>query len=163
MLKNIILFLFIINTANASEFLVVQSTTSTADSGLYDFLLPRYEEKTGIDIRVVAVGTGQAIKNAKNGDGDLLIVHSEDDENEFIKNGYGIERKKLMYNDFIIIGPKKDPEKLKYKKTIKDVFETIKIKKLSFLTRGDNSGTHKREVLLWKKSGINHLAKFLYQ
>ena len=157
MLKNIILFLFVINTANASEFLVVQSTTSTADSGFYDFLLPKYEEKTGIDIRVVAVGTGQAIKNAKNGDGDLLIVHSEDDENEFIKNGYGIERKKLMYNDFIIIGPKKDPEKIKYKKTIKDVFETIKIKKLSFLTRGDNSGTHKREVLLWKKSGINHL------
>ena len=104
---------------------------------------------------MVAVGTGQAIKNAMNGDGDLLIVHSEDDEKEFIKKGYGLERKLLMYNDFIIIGPKKDPEKIKEKKTIKDVFKTIQEKELSFLTRGDNSGTHKREVLLWKKSGIN--------
>ena len=155
MLNKVILIFFLINTANATEFLVVQSTTSTADSGFYDFLLPKYEEKFGIDVRVVAVGTGQAIKNAMNGDGDLLIVHSEDDENEFIKKGYGLKRKLLMYNDFIVIGPKKDPEKLKEKKTIKDVFKTIQEKKLSFLTRGDNSGTHKKEVLLWEKAGID--------
>ena len=88
--------------------------------------MPIYEEKFGIDIRVVAVGTGQAIKNAMNGDGDLLIVHSEEDEQKFISNGYGVERRKLMYNDFIIIGPKKDPEKLKEKSSIKEVFQTIK-------------------------------------
>ena len=155
MIYRVLLIFFLLNNASASEFLVVQSTTSTSDSGFYEFLLPKYEEKFGIDVRVVAVGTGQAIKNAMNGDGDLLIVHSEDDEKEFIKKGYGLERKLLMYNDFIIIGPKKDPEKIKEKKTIKDVFKTIQEKELSFLTRGDNSGTHKREVLLWKKSGIN--------
>lgn len=155
MLNRILIIFFLISSANASEFLVVQSTTSTSDSGFYDFLLPKYEEKFGIDVRVVAVGTGQAIKNAMNGDGDLLIVHSEDDENEFINKGYGLERKPLMFNDFIIIGPKEDPEKIKEKKTIKDVFMTIQRKKLSFLTRGDNSGTHKREVMLWKKAGID--------
>ena len=85
---------------------------------------------------MVAVGTGQAIKNAMNGDGDLLIVHSEDDEKEFIKKGYGLERKLLMYNDFIIIGPKKDPEKIKEKKTIKDVFKTIQEKNYLFNKRG---------------------------
>jgi tungstate transport system substrate-binding protein len=154
MLKKIIFLFAISNFTNASEFLVVQSTTSTSDSGLYDFLLPIYEKKTGIDVRVVAVGTGQAIKNAKNGDGDLLIVHSEEDEKDFVLKGYGVERKEFMYNDFIIIGPKSDPENLKAKNSIKDVFNTIKIKNLPFLTRGDNSGTHKKEVSLWKSAQI---------
>ena len=95
MLKKIILIFLISNFSNASEFLVIQSTTSTSDSGFYDFILPIYEEKFGIDIRVVAVGTGQAIKNAMNGDGDLLIVHSEEDEQKFISNGYGVERRKI--------------------------------------------------------------------
>jgi tungstate transport system substrate-binding protein len=116
MIYRVLLIFFLLNNASASEFLVVQSTTSTSDSGFYEFLLPKYEEKFGVDVRVVAVGTGQAIKNAMNGDGDLLIVHSEDDEKEFIKKGYGLERKLLMYNDFIIIGPKKDQKKLKKKK-----------------------------------------------
>ena len=155
MFKKIILVFLISNFSSASEFLVIQSTTSTSDSGFYDFILPIYEKKFGIDIRVVAVGTGQAIKNAMNGDGDLLIVHSEEDEKRFISNGYGVERRKLMYNDFIIIGPKKDPEKLKEKSSIKEVFQIIKEKKLPFLTRGDNSGTHKKEVSLWKNAEIN--------
>ena len=124
MLKKIIFLFAISNFTNASEFLVVQSTTSTSDSGLYDFLLPIYEKKTGIDVRVVAVGTGQAIKNAKNGDGDLLIVHSEEDEKDFVLKGYGIERKEFMYNDFIVIGPKSDPENLKAKNSIKAVSYT---------------------------------------
>ena len=156
MLKKIIFLLLISTTINASDFLIIQSTTSTEDSGLYDFLLPIYETKTGVDIRVVAVGTGQAIKNAENGDGDLLIVHSEEDEFEFIKKGFGIKRKKFMYNDFIIIGPKNDPEKLKNKKNINEVFKIIRNKKLTFLTRGDNSGTHKKEKFLWEKAGIDH-------
>ena len=140
-----------------TPFIILQSTTSTQNSGLYDYILPQFTKQSGIEVRVVAVGTGQALRNAQNCDGDLLLVHSKPDEEHFVNSGFGAQRRNVMYNDFIIIGPKKDPEKLKYKKTIKDVFETIKIKKLSFLTRGDNSGTHKREVLLWKKSGINHL------
>ena len=155
MFKKIILLFLLSEVILASEFLVVQSTTSTADSGFYDYLLPIYEKKTGIDIRVVAVGTGQAIKNAENGDGDLLIVHSKQDENEFVKKGYGLIRKALMYNDFIIIGPKKDPEKLRDKNSIIEILNVIKIKKLTFLTRGDNSGTHRREVSLWINSGID--------
>ena len=126
---NKIICLFLLSSfANASDFLIVQSTTSTQDSGLYDFLLPVYEKKYGIDIRVVAVGTGQALKNAENGDCDLIIVHSKDDEKKFVANGYGLERKELMYNDFIIIGPKNDPENLRLKDNIKDVFNTIKNK-----------------------------------
>tara|TARA_B100000768_G_scaffold84160_1_gene79576 strand:- start:100 stop:903 length:804 start_codon:yes stop_codon:yes gene_type:complete len=153
---NKIICLFLLSSfVNASDFLIVQSTTSTQDSGLYDFLLPVYEKKSGIDIRVVAVGTGQALKNAENGDCDLIIVHSKDDEKKFVANGYGLERKELMYNDFIIIGPKNDPENLRLKDNIKDVFNTIKNKKLPFLTRGDNSGTHKKEMLLWKSSDID--------
>ena len=153
---NKIICLFLLSSfVNASDFLIVQSTTSTQDSGLYDFLLPVYEKKYGIDIRVVAVGTGQALKNAENGDCDLIIVHSKDDEKKFVANGYGLERKELMYNDFIIIGPKNDPENLRLKDNIKDVFNTIKNKRLPFLTRGDNSGTHKKEVFLWKNAKIN--------
>ncbi len=155
MFKKLILLSLLSNITLASEFLVVQSTTSTADSGFYDYLLPIYEKKTGVNIRVIAVGTGQAIKNAENGDGDLLIVHSEDDENKFVKNGYGLMRKPLMYNDFIIIGPKNDPEKLRDKNNIKEVLREIKARKLKFLTRGDNSGTHKKEIFLWINSGIN--------
>ena len=102
MLKKIVLLFFISNFSYSTEFLVIQSTTSTSDSGFYDFILPIYEEKTGVDIRVVAVGTGQAIKNAMNGDGDLLIVHSEEDEKNFILNGYGVDRRKLMYNDYTV-------------------------------------------------------------
>lgn len=154
MFKKIVFVFLVSSFSHSSEFLVVQSTTSTSDSGFYDFLLPIYEKKTGIDIRVVAVGTGQAIKNAENGDGDLLIVHSEDDERDFVLKGFGIERKELMYNDFIIIGPKNDPENLKNKKSVKDVFNAIKNKKLPFLTRGDDSGTHKKEVSLWESAEI---------
>ena len=154
MFKKIFLIFFISEAIFSSDFLVVQSTTSTADSGFYDYLLPIYEKKTGVDIRVVAVGTGQAIKNAENGDGDLLIAHSKGDEDIFVKKGFGISRKPLMYNDFIIIGPHNDPHQLRSSKNISDLFNTIKRKKLKFLTRGDNSGTHKKEIFLWKKSGI---------
>ena len=154
-IKIFLISIIISSHAYCDEFLIVQSTTSTADSGFYDFILPAYEEKTGIDIRVVAVGTGQAIKNAENGDGDLLIVHSEEDESRFINKGFGLARKKFMYNDFIIVGPDNDPHDIRKEKNVKDVFKTIKEKKLLFLTRGDNSGTHKREVFLWNHSGIN--------
>ena len=127
MIKKIVLIFLISNFSYSSDFLVIQSTTSTSDSGFYDYILPIYEKKTGIDIRVVAVGTGQAIKNAMNGDGDLLITHSEEDEKNFVLNGYGLERKKLMYNDFIIIGPKNDYKKEKEtKQKMTPIGEVIK-------------------------------------
>ena len=129
MLKKIVLLFFISNFSYGTEFLVIQSTTSTSDSGFYDFILPIYEEKTGVDIRVVAVGTGQAIKNAMNGDGDLLIVHSEEDEKNFILNGYGVDRRKLMYKHYIKIGPKNQPETLREKAVIKEEYQTITKKK----------------------------------
>ena len=123
MIYRVLLIFFLSNNASASEFLVVQSTTSTSDSGFYEFLLPNMKRNLVLMFVWLLSGPGKPIKNAMNGDGDLLIVHSEDDEKEFIKNGYGLERRKLMYNDFIIIGPKKDPEKLKkknYKRCIQD-------------------------------------------
>ena len=144
--KIILLFLFS-EVIFASEFIVVQSTTSTADSGFYDYLLPIYEKKTGIDIRVVAVGTGQAIKNAENGDGDLLIVHSKQDENEFVKKGYGLIRKSLMYNDFIIIGPKKDPEKLRDKNSIIEILNVIKNRITSYYYLSSNHHNKDRLII----------------
>ncbi len=156
MFKKIIILLILNNYTYASDFIVVQSTTSTADSGFYDYIIPEFKKKSGFDVRVVAVGTGQAIKNAMNGDGDMLIVHSEDDEVMFMKYGYGILRTPLMYNEFIIVGPKNDPENLKNLNNINEVFKKIKEKKLKFITRGDNSGTHKREMLLWKNANIDN-------
>jgi tungstate transport system substrate-binding protein len=99
--------------AQASEFIIVQSTTSTQNSGLYDHLLPQFTEQTGIDVRVVAVGTGQAIKNARNGDGDVLLVHAKSVEEQFVADGFGVSRADVMYNDFIIVGPASDPAGVK--------------------------------------------------
>ncbi len=134
---------------------LLQSTTSTRNSGIYDALLPEFEASTNILVKVVAVGTGQAIRNAKNCDGDLLIVHSKVAETAFVKSGFGIERFDLMYNDFIIIGPKSDPANLKTSTNIKDIFYKVSSGKHTFVSRGDDSGTHKKELQLWQKSFIN--------
>ncbi len=151
-----IFFIYIIsNCVFASNFITIQSSTSLADSGFYDFILPIYENKKKINIKIVAVGTGQAIKNAKNGDADILITHYLEAEKKFIKEGYGISRIPFMYNDYILVGPKNDPEKLKNKINIKEVFTTIKEKKLPYLTRNDNSGTYKKELEIWKIAGID--------
>ena len=135
--------------------IILQSTTSTANSGLYDHLLPRFTEKTGITVNVVAVGTGQAIKNAKNGDGDVLLVHAKPAEEAFVADGYGVKRFDVMYNDFIIVGPAADPAKVVGMNDGPAALQKIAGAKAAFASRGDNSGTHKKELRLWKAAGVD--------
>ena len=138
--------------------LILQSTTSTTNSGLYDAILPIFTRKTGIRVDVVAVGTGQAIKNAMNGDGDLLLVHAKSAEEKFVADGYGIERFDVMYNDFIIVGPPSDPAGIKGMTSAPAALHRIAAEDVIFASRGDNSGTHKKEVALWKSAGIDPTA-----
>jgi tungstate transport system substrate-binding protein len=138
--------------------IILQSTTSTANSGLYDYLLPMFREETGITVYVVAVGTGQAIKNAKNGDGDVLLVHASAAEQKFVAGGYGVERFDVMYNDFIFVGPPADPAGVKGAKTAVEGLQKIAAAGALFASRGDNSGTYKKEMALWKSSAIDPTA-----
>ena len=138
--------------------ILVQSTTSTANSGLYDYILPLFTEKTGIKVNVVAVGTGQAIKNAMNGDGDVLLVHAKPAEEKFVAEGWGIERFDVMYNDFIIVGPPSNPAEIAGTKDAVDALKKIAASSSPFASRGDNSGTHKKEIALWKSAGIDPTA-----
>lgn len=139
----------------ADEFIVVQSTTSTQNSGLFDHLLPMFQDKTGIEVRVVAVGTGQAIKNAANGDGDVLFVHSRPSEEKFVAEGHGVERFDVMYNDFVIVGPADDPAGVAGSDNVTAALTTIAEANAPFASRGDDSGTHKAELRLWKAAGID--------
>lgn len=142
--------------ASAGEmFITVQSTTSTQNSGLLDYILPKFTEKTGIEVRVVAVGTGQAIKNAMNGDGDVLLVHAKPAEEKFIAGGYGVKRHDLMYNDFVIVGPASDPAKVGGMKKAEPALKKIATAQAVFASRGDDSGTHKKELSLWKDAGVD--------
>ena len=147
------------NPASAEEkSILVQSTTSTANSGLYDYILPMFTAKTGIRVNVVAVGTGQAIKNAQNGDGDVLLVHAKASEEKFVAEGWGVERSDVMYNDFVIVGPAADPAGIAGSKDAVAAMKTIANKKSLFASRGDNSGTHKKEVSLWKAAAVDTAA-----
>lgn len=138
-----------------NAFIVVQSTTSTENSGLFGYLLPLFTKKTGIEVRVVAVGTGQAIKNAKNGDGDVLLVHDIAAEMEFVAEGWGVERHNLMYNDFVLVGPSRDPAAIAGGKDAVAALESIAAHQAPFASRGDDSGTHKAELRLWKEAGVD--------
>ena len=135
--------------------IILQSTTSTANSGLYDHILPLFRSKTGITVNVVAVGTGQAIKNAQNGDGDVLLVHAKTAEEKFVADGYGVERYDVMYNDFIIVGPPADPAGIAGMKDATAALEKIAASGAIFASRGDNSGTHKKELALWQDAGVD--------
>lgn len=137
------------------EYIILQSTTSTQNSGLYDYILPQFIKKNGIDVRVVAVGTGQAIKNAQNCDGDVLIVHSKDSEENFVRSGFGLYRKNLMYNDFVIIGPENDPAKVKSSGNAFEAFKKIFNERAIFASRGDESGTHKAEIKIWNNLNMS--------
>ena len=139
----------------ASEFIVVQSTTSTQNSGLFDHILPRFTAKTGIEVRVVAVGTGQALKNARNGDGDVLLVHAKRAELKFVAEGYGIERFDLMYNDFVIVGPADDPAGVRGMRDATAALDRMANARAVFASRGDDSGTHKKELRLWEQTRID--------
>ncbi len=138
-----------------APFIVVQSTTSTQNSGLLDYILPGFEAETGIDVRVVAVGTGQAIRNAINGDGDVLLVHAKPAEEKFVADGWGVERFDVMYNDFVLVGPKSDPAKVKGGTDIVSALRAVSDDEIPFASRGDDSGTHKAEMGHWQAAGID--------
>ncbi len=137
------------------DFIVVQSTTSTQNSGLFEHILPMFQDKTGIEVRVVAVGTGQAIKNAMNGDGDVLFVHAKAAEEKFVAEGHGLGRADVMYNDFIIIGPPVDPAGVAGMTDVVAALTRIAETQAPFASRGDDSGTHKAELRLWNEAGID--------
>ena len=134
------------------RFITIASTTSTQDSGLFDYLLPIFTKKTGIGVHVVAVGTGQALKIGQQGDADVLFVHDRAGEEKFVADGYGVKREPLMYNDFIIVGPDSDPAQIKGDKDAIDAFQKIAAAKAPFASRGDDSGTNRMELRLWKEA-----------
>jgi tungstate transport system substrate-binding protein len=134
--------------------IVVASTTSTQDSGLFGYLLPIFKAKTGIEVKVIAQGTGQALDTARRGDADVVFVHAKSQEEKFLAEGYGVKRFDVMYNDFVLIGPNSDPAGVKGK-DIETAFKTIEAKRAPFVSRGDKSGTHSAELALWKQAGID--------
>lgn len=134
--------------------MILSTTTSTEDSGLLDFILPDFTEKTGYDVKVVAVGTGAALQNGRDGNADALLVHAKASEEEFVEEGYGVERFDVMYNDFVLVGPTDDPAGLKadFAKDPIGALQHIAEEKAAFVSRGDDSGTHKKELQLWEKA-----------
>lgn len=144
--------------AALADSILVQSTTSTQNSGLYDYLLPIFEAETGIDVRVVAVGTGQAIRNAKNGDADVLLVHARSAEEAFVADGWGVSRSDLMYNDFVIVGPADDPAEVAGSEDVTWALQQLAGQAAIFASRGDDSGTHKAEMRLWDQAGVDAAA-----
>jgi tungstate transport system substrate-binding protein len=139
----------------SDRFIIVSSTTSTENSGLFDHLLPRFTGDTGIEVRVVAVGTGQAIKNAYNGDADVLFVHHRPSEEQFVSEGAGVRRYDVMFNDFVIVGPRSDPAGIAGGENASEALSVIARQGRSFVSRGDDSGTHKKELELWDRAGID--------
>ena len=137
--------------------MILQSTTSTQNSGLFDAILPRFRTQTGIEVRVVAVGTGQALKNARNGDGDVLLVHAKSDEEAFVAAGWGVKRYDVMYNDFVIVGTVNDPADIGGLQKAGSALRKISQTQAVFVSRGDESGTHKKEQTLWKTAAVDPL------
>jgi tungstate transport system substrate-binding protein len=135
--------------------IVVSSTTSTQDSGLFGHILPLFKAKTGIEVKVVSQGTGQAIDTGRRGDADVVFVHAKAQEDKFVADGFGVKRHPVMYNDFVLIGPKSDPAGVNGSKDINAALKAIKDKGATFISRGDRSGTHAAELALWKAAGID--------
>lgn len=139
--------------ANAADTLMMATTTSTQDSGLLEYLNPIFQKETGIELKWVAVGTGKALQIAKDCNADVLLVHAPASEKKFVAEGHGIDRRQIMYNDFVLVGPKADPAKVAGKPTA-EALKTIATAKAPFVSRGDQSGTHKAELALWKASNL---------
>lgn len=135
--------------------IVVASTTSTQDSGLFDHILPLFKAKTGIDVKVISQGTGQALDTGRRGDADVVFVHARPQEEKFVADGFGVKRFAVMYNDFILVGPNGDPAGVKGSKDIIAALKTIRDKAAPFVSRGDKSGTHAAELALWKAAAID--------
>ncbi len=138
----------------AKDRLILATTTSTQDTGLLDVLLPVFEAKYDVQVDVIAVGTGKAIAIAENGDADVILVHARASEDKFVAEGYGVNRKDVMYNDYVLAGSKLDPANVKKAKNAADALSRIAKKQATFVSRGDDSGTHKKELELWKVAGI---------
>jgi tungstate transport system substrate-binding protein len=136
-------------------FIVLQSTTSTENSGLLRHILPIFEEQTGIKVRVVAVGTGQALKNAERGDGDVVLVHDKAAEEKFVAAGFGVKRLDVMFNDYVLVGPKDDPAGIAGMKDAAEALRRIAVVRVPFASRGDESGTHKAELALWRAARVD--------
>lgn len=145
--------------AQAQKFITVASTTSTEQSGLFKHILPIFQTKTGIEVRVVALGTGQSLDMGKRGDADVVFVHARSAEEKFIAEGYGVKRLPVMYNDFVLIGPKSDPAKIAGGKDTLEALRKIKAAAAPFVSRGDRSGTHMAELALWKQAGTDIAAE----
>jgi tungstate transport system substrate-binding protein len=152
----LVVSVFVAHPAFAQEkSIVVASTTSTQDSGLFEYLLPIYKQKTGVVVKVIAQGTGQALDTGRRGNADVVFVHAKSAELKFLAEGYGVKRYPVMYNDFVLIGPKSHPAGIKGMKDVGKAFQAIRAKQASFISRGDRSGTHIAEFQLWNDSGID--------
>lgn len=138
-----------------TRFITVSSTTSTTDSGLFNHLLPAFQRATGIEVRVVSQGTGQALDTGRRGDADVVFVHARAQEERFVAEGFGVARKPVMYNDFVLIGPKQDPAGIKGSKDITAALQRIRERQAPFVSRGDRSGTHSAELALWQAAGVD--------
>jgi tungstate transport system substrate-binding protein len=143
--------------------IILATTTSTQDTGLLDVLIPILEKETGYFVKTIAVGSGQAMAMGQKGEADVMLVHSPDAEKKFIAEGYGINRRLVMHNDFIIVGPSTDPAKIKTAKSSAEAMKLIASANALFASRGDNSGTHAKEITLWKKAEINPVGQKWYQ
>jgi tungstate transport system substrate-binding protein len=148
-------FVFSFSVEAQERFITVSSTTSTEQSGLFKHLLPIFQAKTGIQVRVVAVGTGQALDIGRRGDADVVFVHAKPLEEKFLAEGHGVKRYDVMYNDFVLIGPKADPAKVGGGKDVLEAFRRIRAAQAPFVSRGDKSGTHFAELEIWKAAGID--------
>jgi tungstate transport system substrate-binding protein len=159
--KIVLRFLFmliaisIVPAASAQTFITIASTTSTEQSGLFRHILPLFKRKTGIEVRVVALGTGQALDMGRRGDADVVFVHAKSAEEKFIAEGHGVKRLPVMYNDFVLIGPKADPARIAGSKDTLEALRKIRDAAAPFVSRGDRSGTHIAETALWKQAGID--------
>ena len=156
-ISSLVAYVFInVSSAYADDpFILLQSTTSTRNSGLFAYLLPMYRELSGVEVRAVAVGTGQALKNARNGDADVLLVHAKSAEEKFVADGFGVERLDLMYNDFVIVGPDSDVAGVGGLTDSVEALQKIAAKGARFISRGDDSGTHKKERALWQQTNVD--------
>ena len=154
----------VFSIANAQQKnVILATTTSTQDSGLLDVLIPVFEKKTGYFVKTISVGSGQAIAMGQKGEADVLLVHSPDAEKKVVSDGSGINRRLIMHNDFIVVGPPSDPAKIKGSKTTVDVFKKIATASSIFMSRGDNSGTHSKEKEIWKTAGVKYEGEKWYQ
>jgi tungstate transport system substrate-binding protein len=151
----VLLAVVVMPAAAAERSITVASTTSTENSGLFGFILPKFQQATGIEVRVVAVGTGQAMKNAERGDADVLFAHHQPSEEQFVAQGFGVKRHDVMYNDYVLVGPQQDPGGIKGTQDTVAALTQIAAKAVPFVSRGDDSGTHKLELSLWQAAGID--------